>query len=657
MVDTSILLLHTVGGIAQVAVAFILVRAVYLLSRNGDVPRGFVPIAALMVAASLARGIRLICSWIAPPPAAWLDDVTLLTIFVATIAVPVILSVHYLPLPISEPSSSRPRKNTWLQWAMIANASLGVLLLLTALIAGVRALVLLIAAVTCTLSAILLRLRASLFRNLQLRRRGLFLFSGLTTLGLLGISINLLHRYLGKFFLLGMPGLNAAIELFNMLITLGIMFVFASLRLADVIVKRVVGIYVWCIVSLMTWGIVQWFADLGNSRSEQEAIFALMAVAVIAAALGLTPFAIRISNEWIDRWVFEIPDFNAAIQSFWEKLLEIENEADVYEAGAETIRGVLSLAAVKVVTLSDVQPLEKFIPFTGPNPYFIHVNSPLRSMLSPTADVLVPLIHEGVADHWIILSNGVLRPPLTAMELSFVVRIAGEMQVRISAVLAEQRRLERLRREGTLREEIAEAELRALRAQINPHFLFNSLNTIADLSVVAPKKAEEMTLRLSAVFRYVLTNTDRQFTSVAEELDFIKTYLDIEEARFEDRLRVRFDIEPDVLSEKVPALLLQPLIENALKHGLSPKRNGGTLSIQAKRTVSGFELIVSDDGVGLGANANHETTDRNTHVGLKNVAKRLRTAYAGRAELTLRPREGGGTEVSVLIGKDSEGNA
>jgi LytS/YehU family sensor histidine kinase len=115
----------------------------------------------------------------------------------------------------------------------------------------------------------------------------------------------------------------------------------------------------------------------------------------------------------------------------------------------------------------------------------------------------------------------------------------------------EERRLERLRRENLFREEIADAELRALRAQINPHFLFNSLNTIADLSAVAPEKAEKMTLRLSAVFRYVLVNTDRHFGSLKEEIDFARRYLDIEEARFEHRLKVRFDVEPSVLHEQV----------------------------------------------------------------------------------------------------------
>ena len=167
---------------------------------------------------------------------------------------------------------------------------------------------------------------------------------------------------------------------------------------------------------------------------------------------------------------------------------------------------------------------------------------------------------------------------------------------------------------------------------------------------MAPDKAEEMTLRLAAVFRYVLTNTDRQFTSVREEIDFARSYLDIEKARFEDRLKVRFDVDPSVLQENVPALLLQPLIENALKHGLCPKRGGGTLSVVARRTASGFELIFADDGMGLEA----RRQESGTHVGLQNVKNRLHAAYAGRATFTLHPRAGGGTDATVVINRKED---
>jgi two-component system, LytTR family, sensor kinase len=651
MANTNILLLHTVGAAAELTVSAILVRALYLLRRNGEAPRGFVSIAVLMSAASLARVTRLIFSWASPPPPYWLDAVTASLLLITILVIPRILSARYLPIRALEEST--PSGASWLQWAMIGNAVGGIAIFVLVMTLRSRSLISLTSSVICTISAILLCIRASLFRNLQLRQRGLLLFSGLTTLGLLGISANLFYQYWGHVWAFGSVGTTASIELFYMFVVLGMMFVFASLRLADVIVKRVVGLYIWSVISLLVWGAVTNLDKLATTKMDQEAFMALLSVVLIGLAIGLTPVILRWINEWIDSWVFQVPDFNAAIQTFWEELLELESADEVYRAGEEIIRSTLSLAAVRIIALSAVHSNGDPVPFIGPNPYFVRTDSPFRSIVSPPADVLFPLVHEGASEHWIVLSYGVIRPPLTAAELNFVARIAAEIQVRIGTVVAEHTRLERLRRESTFREEIADAELRALRAQINPHFLFNSLNTIADLSIVAPGKAEEMTLRLAAVFRYVLANTERQFTSVSEELEFARSYLDIEEARFEDRLKVRFDVEPSVLQERVPTLLLQPLIENALKHGLSPKRQGGTLSILARRTVSGIELTVSDDGVGL-QTKKQESHEPGTHVGLRNVRQRLQTAYEGRATFLLKPREGGGTEATVLINQDKE---
>ncbi len=387
------------------------------------------------------------------------------------------------------------------------------------------------------------------------------------------------HIPLGRL-VVGLEVSTVSIEVSIMLIVLGVMFVFAGLRQADIIVKRVVTLYIWCITSLAAWFATTFLYSHQTHRIIQDAGLSLIAVTIIGTGIWLRPLLIRMTNEQIDRWVFQVPDFNFAIQQLWQQMLELASADDVYRACEVALRNTLSLAAVRIMAVSEVPALEGApLSVIGPNPYFIPKDSSLRFLLSPPAVVLLPLNHEGIADHWIALSHGVIRPPLTAVELSFASRVAAEIQTRVSAISAEERRLEKLRRESAFREEIADAELRALRAQINPHFLFNSLNTIADLSVVNPVKAEEMTLRLSSVFRYVLANTERQFTSVGEELDFARRYLDIEEARFEDRLKVQFDVEPAVLQERIPALLLQPLIENALKHGIGPRMQGGTLDI------------------------------------------------------------------------------
>ena len=140
----------------------------------------------------------------------------------------------------------------------------------------------------------------------------------------------------------------------------------------------------------------------------------------------------------------------------------------------------------------------------------------------------------------------------------------------------EQERIESVRLEGRLSQQLAQAELRALRAQINPHFLFNSLNTIAALIVSEPEKAEMITMRLSSIFRYVLLHADRPLSSLDEEMGFLRTYLDIEQIRFGERLLVEFDVESSITQTAVPTLILQPLVENAIKHGVA--RKGGQMS-------------------------------------------------------------------------------
>ena len=155
-------------------------------------------------------------------------------------------------------------------------------------------------------------------------------------------------------------------------------------------------------------------------------------------------------------------------------------------------------------------------------------------------------------------------------------------------------------RERELAELAATAQLAALRAQINPHFLFNSLNSIAQLIHVDPDKAEACVERLAEIFRYILHRAEQEFVPLAEELQMASAYLDIERARFDERLRVETRVDPQSLRQLIPNLILQPLVENAVKHGLSRKLGSGH-GVDRRHACDGelLTLTVGDDGLGM----------------------------------------------------------
>jgi sensor histidine kinase YesM len=155
-----------------------------------------------------------------------------------------------------------------------------------------------------------------------------------------------------------------------------------------------------------------------------------------------------------------------------------------------------------------------------------------------------------------------------------------------------------------------------------------------------------MTVLLGKLFRRLLSHSDRQVTAVADEIDFLRTYLRIEEVRFGARLRVRMNIDPAVSHETIPSLILQPVVENAIKHGLAPKTGPGNLTISANRCDGFVQLAVEDDGAGAAA---APLKQESAGVGLKNIAERLKTLYDGRASLRVEMSPGSGSRVTILI--------
>jgi two-component system LytT family sensor kinase len=203
-------------------------------------------------------------------------------------------------------------------------------------------------------------------------------------------------------------------------------------------------------------------------------------------------------------------------------------------------------------------------------------------------------------------------------------------------------------RESQLEAQLARAQLDALRLEIQPHFLFNTLNSLAALIRANDNTAAlSMLLGLSDVMRDTLDRTDAQVAPLGRELTLIRKYVELQRARFGDRLQVRYQVERASELCDIPVLLLQPLVENALRHGVGPRARGGELVIGARLESSELLRVwVSDDGVGIGAGFD---LSKDAGTGLGNTRARLDHLYESRAELTLRAAPGGGTVAEIIM--------
>ena len=211
--------------------------------------------------------------------------------------------------------------------------------------------------------------------------------------------------------------------------------------------------------------------------------------------------------------------------------------------------------------------------------------------------------------------------------------------VRIQIKLEEQERL------------LLHARMEALQNQINPHFLFNTLNSVSSLVRFDPDTARELIIKLANILRRLLHSSDA-FAPLREELEFIDDYLDIEVVRFgRDKLQVIKELEPASLDVMVPSMLLQPLVENSIKHGLSSKIEGGSIYLRSRLNDSRLVIEIEDDGVGMGAANFLERPSGlgGSGIGMANVAERLKVLYGDTAKMTIDSPEGKGTLVRIRL--------
>ena len=210
--------------------------------------------------------------------------------------------------------------------------------------------------------------------------------------------------------------------------------------------------------------------------------------------------------------------------------------------------------------------------------------------------------------------------------------------VRIQIKLEEQERL------------LLHARMEALQNQINPHFLFNTLNSISSLVRFDPDTARDMIFKLATILRRLL-NSSEAFAPLRDEFEFIDNYLDIEVVRFgHDKLRVVKELEPASLDVVVPSMLLQPLVENSIKHGLGPKVEGGSIYLRSRVTESRLIIEVEDDGVGMGGAQLEESSSWvGMGIGMANISERLQVLYGDTARMTIDSHEGKGTLIRIRL--------
>jgi two-component system LytT family sensor kinase len=444
---------------------------------------------------------------------------------------------------------------------------------------------------------------------------------------LLGLIINTICTVLHAYFLLplGVDSVVVTLEQQSIILAvIGGLFYFARFRALDVFVKLSLRVLVAATLALSASYVT--FGPLEKISQKTVGPYAVR-IAGLTALFGFVVFLTgrfaSAIDAFVETYVFGKPNYRQAAAQLREKLSLLETAPEIFLTTEQFVRNTLQLDDLRIVPRVELSQVtdKSGKEFAGP-----------ESGEERDADTAMPITVGHQTPYFLTFATQGTQSMVLSMDLDFLREVSVLVGRRLEAFEREKDRVERTRHEAQLTHQLLSAELRALRAQVNPHFLFNSLNTIAALIPPEPEKAELMTVRLAKVFRHVLTHTDKSFSTVEEEIDFVRTYLEIEKVRFGDRLSILIEVSEAAETATVPSLILQPLVENALKHGLAPKLGANKLTIRGSLTRGYLCLSVEDNGVGL-KRADRENATPSMGVGLRNVEERLRTIYGSKGTL------------------------
>ncbi len=344
------------------------------------------------------------------------------------------------------------------------------------------------------------------------------------------------------------------------------------------------------------------------------------ALYLVAICVGLVVFALL--RGWVQhlltRIVFRSPDRDALL----DRLKTPVRDEIAYLNDAAQQLGDFAGATAGVIRSAKLAELDLRRPAL-----LSELPSARTELERAGAEAVIPVRFPWDGSHYIVLGRRSGGRRYLSEDLQTLARAAAQIVEHLEQY-----------RESEMRRLVAQAELRALQSQIHPHFLFNALNALYGIIPREAKGARDTVLNLADIFRYFL-ETGKQFLPLEEELHIVKAYLDVERLRLGDKLRIEIDVTADALLIPIPILSIQPLVENAVRHGIAPKPEGGLVSLSASVTAAGLlHVAVRDTGGGF-------KTNEKSGVGLDNVSRRLQLCYGADARLAI-DSSASGTQVS-----------
>jgi hypothetical protein len=438
-------------------------------------------------------------------------------------------------------------------------------------------------------------------------------------------SLHLSGQFEGSSWLIELVAHQSSVVLALVILHQNYRFAFADLFLKRAISLMLLALFAFGLYVYVAAPLLRYHET--HDRNDAQAIGLILTLWMTTALVypSLHRFA-----EWIvDRAILKRQDYGQLQLDLAREIESVDSVDGVLEMVRQQLQSALTARQAVIGETDGISASDRAMPlrFT-PNEV---------ALLIPTAEP--PVYRVELGDF-----QGGRR--LLSDERAMLEAVALLVARRIDALRVSEERFEQQFREKEISRLATEAQLKALRSQINPHFLFNSLTTIGYLIQTAPEKAFDTLIQLTRLLRSVLTSND-EFCTLRDEIALVENYLEIERARFEEKLRVTINVPEELKHLRVPALILQPLVENAIKHGISENKNGGDLRISAEmvKQEGGDILVLSVFDTGSGSSARKSV--RPMGVGLNNVKERLRNYYGTKAALEVSINSEKGTKAEA----------